>query len=141
MKPFAEKIQNGLRPRSRVIAAGVARNPVRTLFMSASAEVSGGESIESAAGNPELISRLNGFQPVLSKGFEHIPDEGRRVTVDELLVVFRTASIPSLAVSAASLFVGLRYAQASSKTGGGVGLSCFANYTTCPALLAPRQCF
>jgi hypothetical protein len=61
MKPFAEKIQNGLRPRSGVIATGVARNPGGPGFMSVSAEVSGGESIESAAGDPELISRLKGF--------------------------------------------------------------------------------
>ena len=61
MQPFAQKIQNGLRPRGRVIAAGVAGNPNRSLFMSASVEVSGGESIESAAGDSELIGRLNGF--------------------------------------------------------------------------------
>jgi hypothetical protein len=66
-----------------------------------------------------LIGCLDGFQPALSEGFEHIPDEGRCVTMDELLVIFRTRSIPCWTVPAASLFVGLRYAPASSKTGGG----------------------
>jgi hypothetical protein len=114
------------------MAAGVARQPVRALFLRAGTEVSGGESVESAAGDAELIGSLRSFQPALSKSFEHIPDEGRRVTTDELLVVFRTGSIPARLTPAASLFVGLRYAQASSKTGGGGELSCFANYTTCP---------
>jgi hypothetical protein len=89
--------------------------------MSASAEVCGGESIASAAGNPELISRLNGFHSVLRKTFEHISNKGRRVTSNELLVIFRTGSIPCRTVPAASLFVGLRYTPASSKTGGGDG--------------------
>ena len=139
MKSFAQELQNGLRPSRGVIAAGVARHPVRALLLRAGTEVNGGQSVESTAGDAELIGSLRSFQPALSKGFEHIPDEGRRVTADELLVVFRTGSIPARTAPAASLFVGLRYAQASSKTGGGMGLSCFANYTTCPALLAPRH--
>ena len=90
MKPFAQEIQNRLRPGSGVIAAGVARNPDWSSFMSASTEVSGGQSVQPAAGNPELISRLNSFQPVLRKTFEHISNKGRRVTSNELLVIFRT---------------------------------------------------
>ena len=89
MEPFAQKVQNGLRPGCGVIAARVAGCPDRCGFPGASPEESSGESIKPAAGNAELISGLNGFEPGLSKGFEHIPDEGRRVTANELLVVFR----------------------------------------------------
>jgi len=129
MKAFAEKIQNGLRPGRGVIATGVSRNPSRSGFLHAGAKVSGGQGIEPAARDAELIGSLKSFQSALSKGFQHIPDEGRRVTADKLLVIFRTWSIPCRPVPAASLFVGLRYAPASSKTGGGVD---------CPALLTTQ---
>ena len=60
MQPFAQEIQNGLRPRDGVIAAGVAGDPIGSLFMSTNAEVSGGQSIEPTARDAELIDRLNG---------------------------------------------------------------------------------
>ena len=94
-----------------MVAAGVAGNPEGCCFLGAGAEVSRGEGIETTAGDAELIGRLGSPQCAFGKGFEHIADKRRRVTMDELLVIFRAERIPCRLTPAASLFVGHRYAR------------------------------
>ena len=106
-----EEIQNGLRPRRGVVAAGVARDPEQSYFFGTGAEISCGEGVETTAGKAELIGSLSGPQRALSEGFEHIADKRRCMTVAELLVIFRAGRIPCRRLPRASLFVGHRYAR------------------------------
>ena len=71
--------------------------------------------------------------------------------MEELLILFRRVIIPARRRRPRPVFSSSSLRSASSKTGrGGQSplplivrengkVSCFANYTTCPALLAPRQ--
>ena len=97
-----------------MIAARSSGSPEGVLFSGAGGVVSGGQSVEAAAGESELRERLRGVQRVLAEAFQHMADEGQRVTMNQLLVFFKNGR-------------------------GRQGKSCFANYTTCPVLLAPRQ--
>jgi len=60
---------------------------------------------------------------------EHSADEGGCVTMEELLMLFKDEQAARRPCP-----------QPAFKTGCGQGDSCFANYKTCPVLLAPRQC-
>ena len=66
-----------------------AGRPERCLFAGAGGVVSGGQSVEATAGEAELLGGLGGGQRVLPEAFEHMADEGGRVTMDELLMLFK----------------------------------------------------
>jgi hypothetical protein len=119
VQAFAEKFQNRLRPRRGVVTARVAGNPEGRCFLGAGAEVSCGEGVEAAAGDTQLISGPSGAQRALGKGFEHIANKRRRMTMDELLVVFRARRLPCWPAPAASLFVGHRYARPPQRLAAG----------------------
>ena len=88
---FFEEVQDRLRPRSGMIATRSARGPEGRLFLGACGVVSGGQSIEAAGREFELLGGLDGTQRVLPERFEHMADEGGRVTMDELLMLFKDA--------------------------------------------------
>lgn len=53
--------------------------------------VRGGERVEAAGREPELFGGLDGTLRVLPDRVEHMADEGGRVTMDELLMLFKDA--------------------------------------------------
>jgi hypothetical protein len=77
-----------------MIAAGGAGNPKQSGFLSAGAQISRGQGVEAAAGDVELIGGLRGLQGALRKGFEHSADKRRRMTAEQLLVIFKKRRIP-----------------------------------------------
>ena len=91
VEALGEEIQNGLRPRWGVVAARAAGEPVRTLFLRAGAQVSTGQSVEAAGREAELRGGLGGRQFTLPERVEHMADEGRCVTMDELWMLFKDA--------------------------------------------------
>lgn len=99
-----------------MITAGTARHPHVSRFVRASLEVFGAERIESAAGNFELVSRLGGAEPQFPKTLQNVTDKGRRMPMEQLLVIFKNLD-STRAAPRASHFVGLRFAPASSMTG------------------------
>ena len=89
VQPFAEEVQNGLGPRRGVVAAGAAGEPGSSLFFGVGAEASGGQRVEAAGRDAQLVGGLVGRQRALPEPVEHIADEGRGVTMDELLRLFK----------------------------------------------------
>jgi hypothetical protein len=77
----------------------------------------------------QLVGGLVGRQRALPEPVEPIAAEGRGVTMEELLMLFKDEQAARRPCP-----------QPAFKTGCGQGDSCFANYKTCPVLLAPRQC-
>lgn len=51
--------------------------------------VSGGQRIQAAGGEAELRGGLDGTEFVLPESLEHMADERGRVTMDELLILFK----------------------------------------------------
>jgi hypothetical protein len=142
-KAFFKEVQNWLGPSKSMIPAGAARRPHAGRFVRARFEVFGTEGVETTTGNFELVGSFDGAEPQFPKTIQNVTNEGRRMSMKQLLVLFKKAD-STRAASRASHFVGLRYAPASSMTGPwgppiDVHLSCFANYRNCPVLLAPRQ--
>jgi hypothetical protein len=83
---------------------------------------------------------------MLAEGFQNMTDERGGVTMEQLLVLFINRAYLAGAAPTASLFVSLRYAPASSKTGrwgnaiGGLAQHCPALLTTESVLLCfPRD--
>ena len=89
VQAFVEEVQNGLRPGRSVVAAGAAGEPERSLFYCAGAEVSGGERVEAAGRDAQLVGGLVSRQCALAEPVEHIADERGCVTMDELLMLFK----------------------------------------------------
>ena len=56
---FLEELDDGLRPSGGVIATRDSRDPQGRFVFRESQEVCGGESVETAAGDAELLGRLN----------------------------------------------------------------------------------
>jgi hypothetical protein len=111
-----EQAQNGRRPRRSMIPAGTARDPDVGHFVRAGFEVFGAQGIESAAGNLELVCRFGGAEPPLAKTLQNVTNEGGRMPMEQLLVLFKKVG-STRAAPRASHFVGLRFAPASSMTG------------------------
>ena len=111
-----EQAQNGLGPSRSMIPAGSARDPHVSRFVRAGFEVFGAKGIQTAAGNFELVSRLRGAEPQSAKTLENVTNEGRRMPMEQLLVLFKKVG-SKRAASRASHFVGLRFAPAASMTG------------------------
>jgi hypothetical protein len=59
------------------------------LFFGAGTEVIGGERVEAAGRDAQLVGGLGGRQRALQERVEHIADEGGCVTRDELLMLFK----------------------------------------------------
>ena len=110
-QPFGEQFDHGLGPTGGMIAARSAWGPEGILFSGAGGVVSGGQSVEAAAGETQLSARLGGVQSVLAEAFQHMADEGRRVTMNQLLVFFKDRQDTRKPVFRARLFVGHRYAR------------------------------
>jgi hypothetical protein len=89
VQAFVEEVQNGLGPGRGGVAAGAAGEPERSLIFGAGTEVSGGERVEAAGRDAELVGGLGGRQLALPERVEHIADEGGCVTRDELLMLFK----------------------------------------------------
>ena len=100
-----------------MIAARSAGSPDLLLFFGAGLSIRGGQRVKAAARKTSLVSRLSGRQGVLPKTFEHMTDERRCMTMQQLLMLFRAGMIRAEGPPTASLFVGPRYARTSSKTG------------------------
>jgi hypothetical protein len=99
-----------------MIPAGTIRDPHVSRFVGAGFEVFGAEGIETTAGNLELVSRIEGTEPQSPKTLQNVTNEGRRMPMEQLLVLFKKVG-STLAASRASHFVDLRFAPASSMTG------------------------
>ena len=99
-----------------MITAGAARHPHVGRLVRAGFEVFGAEGIETAAGNLELVARFGGAEPPFPKTIQNVTNEGRRMPMEQLLVLFKKLA-SARAAPRASHSVGLRYAPASSMTG------------------------
>lgn len=88
-----------------MITAGTARHPYLGRFVRAGFEVFGAQGIETAAGNFELVSRLGGTEPQFPKTIQHVTNEGRRMSVEQLLVLFKSGGCRRTALRT-SHFVG-----------------------------------
>ena len=88
-QPFFEEFEDGLRPGCRMVAVGSAGGPERCLLAGAGGVVSGGQRVEAAAGEAELLGGLRGVQGVEAEAFKDMTNERGRVTMNELLVLFK----------------------------------------------------
>ena len=88
-QPFGEQFEDGLGPVGGRVATRSAGRPEGWLFVGAGGVVSGGQSIEAATGEAQLPAGLERVQSVLPEAFQHMADEGGRVTMNELLVFFK----------------------------------------------------
>ena len=86
---FSQQVQDGLRPRGGMVAAGSAGRPKGRQFFGAREPISGGQRIEAAGREAELAGGFGGRQRALPECFEHMTDEGGCVTMDELLMFFK----------------------------------------------------
>ena len=138
--------QHGLRPGLGMIAPGSAGRPKVGLLLGAGAQVSGGQRVQAAAREAELLGGLRGGQRAQAKTFQDVTDEGGRVAMEQLVVFFKGQSLGAPRLPTASLFVGHRYARPPQRLAVGrkdlqykLTLSGFAISQTCPVLLAPRH--
>lgn len=95
-----------------------------------------------------MASGLRRIERVLPEAFEHMVDESGGVARAELLIVFKDgecrrplAPRPAYSSAIATLGLLIGWAWGKENNSSSENLSCFANYTTCPALLAPRHFF
>ena len=77
------------RPSCGMVATGSAGGPARWLLAGARGVVSGGQSVEAAAGEAELAGGLGRVEGVAPEMFQHMADKRGRVTMDELLMLFK----------------------------------------------------
>lgn len=73
-----------------MVAAGASGRPKMSLFLSTSPEIIGGQKIELAAGEAELVGGLGSGQEVLLKAFENVTNKRVGMPVEQLLVLFIT---------------------------------------------------
>jgi hypothetical protein len=77
-----KEVNNGLRPRRGMVAAGATRSPEARLFARASTAVIAGQDIEAAGRDVQLVSGFGGRQRVMLEGLENMTDKGRSVTME-----------------------------------------------------------
>ena len=108
---FLEQVQDGLWPRGGVIAPGSAGRPEPLWLAEARGVVSGGQRVKAAGRQAELLGGLAGTECALPEGVEDVADKCGRVTMAELLILFKTRSIAAGLGRATPLFVGHRFAR------------------------------
>ena len=94
-----------------MIATRSSGSPEGFLFAGAGGIVSEGQSVKAAAGESQLSAGLGRVHSVLPEAFQHMADEGRRVTMNQLLVFFKDRQDTRKPVCRARLFVGPRSAR------------------------------
>ena len=72
-----------------MIATGSAGRPERWLLAGVCGVVNGGQSVYTAGRETELRGGLDSRQRALPEGIEHMADKGGRVTMEELLMLFK----------------------------------------------------
>ena len=72
-----------------MIATGSPRRPERRWFSGARGVVGGGHRIEAVGGEAQLGGGVDGTEFVLPEGVEPMADEGGRVAMVELLMLFK----------------------------------------------------
>jgi hypothetical protein len=77
-----EEIDDGLRPRSGVVAARAAWTPEAGPFLSAGLAVVTGQDIESAGRDVQLVGSFGGRERALVEAFENMADEGKAVSME-----------------------------------------------------------
>ena len=108
---LGEEGQNRLWPSRGVVATRGAGDPAAVLLACVGLEVSGGQGVEATAGAAELVGGSNGRQRAESKGFEDMPNEGGRMPMDELLVLFMSSGYTCLSSPHGQSFRRPRYAR------------------------------
>lgn len=79
---FFEQVQNRLRPRLGMIAAGSAGQPKVFLFFGASTPICSSQRVKTAGRKIKLAGCFGGAQRMLTETFEHMADIGRRVAME-----------------------------------------------------------
>ena len=145
-QPFLEQCQHQWWPRFGMVVTRSAGRPEGFRFFCPGEPISGGQRVEPARREVELVGGGGGRQGAFTKTCEPMTDEGGRVTLAELLMFFKGQQDTPSSHPCRQSFRRPSLRSASSKTGGRdearhrePTLSCFANYTTPPVLLAPRQ--
>ena len=88
-QPLTQQVQDRLGPGCGMVAARAAREPVGSPFLGTCAAISGGERIETTAGQAELHCGLTGGQRTLPKGVKHMADKGWGMAMNQLLMIFK----------------------------------------------------
>jgi len=81
IQAFFEEVDDRLGPSGGVVTTRGSRNPQLLLLARAGTKVTGGEGIEAAGGQAELLGSFGGRQRVLPEGSPHMTDEGRCVAI------------------------------------------------------------
>src|ERR1035438_9578594 len=79
IQAFFEEVGDRFGPSGGVVTPRGSRDPQPFLLSCAGAEVIGGERIEAAGGQAELVGGFGGRQGVLPEGSQHMADKGRCV--------------------------------------------------------------
>ena len=87
-QPLGQQVHDGLGPRSGMVAAGAARDPVGATAERAGAEVGGEQRVEPTAGQAELRGGGRGGQHALPERVENVTNESGRMPLAELLSLF-----------------------------------------------------
>ena len=138
---LGEEGEYGLWPSCGVVATRGAGNPDAVLLACVGPEVSGGQGVEATARATELVGSRSGRQRAESKGFEDMPNEGGRMPMDKLLVLFMSSGYTCLPPPHDQSFRRPRYARSpqSLAVGGAPILpSSHERAGTCPALLTTK---
>ena len=91
-KALLKELQDGLWPRRRVVTTGSAWDPQRSLLAGTGQAVIRAQSVESASRNFKLVRSLCGGQLLFSKTLQDVTNEGWGVSVEQLLVLFRSVA-------------------------------------------------
>ena len=81
IQAFFEEVDDRLGPGGGMVTTRGSRDPQPLFLVRVGAEVTGGERIEAASGQAELLGGFGGRQGVLPEGSQHMADEGRRVAI------------------------------------------------------------
>ena len=81
IQAFFEEVGDRFGPSGGVVTPRGSRDPQPFLLSCAGAEVIGGERIEAAGGQAELVGGFGGRQGVLPEGSQHMADKGRCVAI------------------------------------------------------------
>ena len=104
-----------------MVAPGSAGGPEGGRLAGAGGVVNGGQRVEAAGREAELRGGLSRTQRVLSERVEHMADESRGVTVEELLMLFKDAQCNRPSRTHHPSFRRASLRSPSSKRGGASG--------------------